>query len=87
MAYNYGAKDYVKDYRVARDPAYTDEFRITNLRNGLLNKHVFLSRAAALDYARTLAAWHKVNKSPNGKARTKRGNKKFVKTYYASKSI
>ena len=81
---NYGAVDYVKDYRVAYDEA-TFKYRITNLRNGLINGNLFKTKKDALAYAKRLAAWHKVNKSEAGLKRTAEQHVVIIKNYHLNK--
>jgi hypothetical protein len=78
------ANKYIKDYRVTLDKS-SGKYKILNLRTGRLNRHTFILRTQAVAYSLKLAYWHKVNKSPVGIARTKRGTKKFMAAYYSSR--
>ena len=84
MSRNLGAVDYVKHYRVSKDPS-TGDWRVVNTYNGILNKHIFKTRSEALVHARKLAVWFKGNYSPSGVARTAFHNKKITEQYHLSK--
>lgn len=61
------------------------DYRIVNTNNGIENKKKFSTPEKAIAHAKRLLGWHNVNKSPNGKRRTAKFNKKTVAKYHRIK--